>query len=147
MTVDNVTVGCHIECMNSDDTTYSIGEVAELTGISRRTVRFYVQQGLIDPPLGKGRGRHYTQRHIEQINRTRQLQRHGVTLAQISASELGDDEGTPAFAQTIVTRLLLGPGVALEIDSGSVTLTNDQLQTLAARCAEALASVSQEETE
>ena len=34
-----------------DATTYSIGELAESAGVSRRTVRFYVQQGLLGPTV------------------------------------------------------------------------------------------------
>lgn len=33
--------------------------MAELGGVSRRTVRYYVQEGLLSAPLGVGRGRHY----------------------------------------------------------------------------------------
>jgi hypothetical protein len=42
------------------DRPQSIGELADATGVSRRTVRFYVQRGLIDPPVGLGRASHYT---------------------------------------------------------------------------------------
>jgi hypothetical protein len=63
---------------------YSIGELAERTGVSRRTVHFYVQRRLIDPPLGRGRGRHYDERHVEQIKRVRELQRQGVQLAHMA---------------------------------------------------------------
>jgi len=31
---------------------FSVGELAELGGVSRRTVRYYVQEGLIPAPLG-----------------------------------------------------------------------------------------------
>ncbi len=64
---------------------YSIGELAELTGVSRRTVHFYVQRRLIDPPLGRGRGRHYDERHVRQIRRVRELQRQGVPLQEMEA--------------------------------------------------------------
>ena len=63
---------------------YSIGELAELTGVSRRTVHFYVQRRLIDPPLGRGRGRHYDAGHVRQIREVRALQRLGVPLAAMS---------------------------------------------------------------
>ncbi len=67
-----------------DGRRYSIGELAEITGVSRRTVHFYVQRRLIDPPLGRGRGRHYDDRHVRQIRRVRELQRLGLPLAEIA---------------------------------------------------------------
>ena len=36
------------------DALYAIGELADLGGISRRTVRYYVQEGLLPPPRGLG---------------------------------------------------------------------------------------------
>jgi len=45
-TLDNATVWCHIVIVTTE-TRYSIGELAERAGVTRRTVRFYVQCGLI----------------------------------------------------------------------------------------------------
>lgn len=74
--------------MPTEPQRYSIGELSELTGVSRRTVHFYVQRRLIDAPLGKGRGRHYDQRHVDQIRRVRDLQRHGVPLGEMAGGGL-----------------------------------------------------------
>jgi hypothetical protein len=59
----------------------SIDELSAVTGVSRRTVHYYVQRRLIDPPLGRGRGRHYDRRHALQILKVRDLQRRGVALS------------------------------------------------------------------
>jgi len=42
----------------------SIGELSDATGVTRRTIRFYVQRGLLPPPLGGGRGSYYTEAHL-----------------------------------------------------------------------------------
>ncbi len=75
---------------------YSIGELAELTGVSRRTVHFYVQRRIIDPPLGRGRGRHYDTGHVAQILRVRDLQRQGVPLAEMAAGQPLAAQGSDA---------------------------------------------------
>jgi hypothetical protein len=62
----------------------SIDELAAVTGVSRRTVHYYIQRRLIDPPLGRGRGRHYDRRHALQILKVRDLQRRGVALSDIA---------------------------------------------------------------
>jgi DNA-binding transcriptional MerR regulator len=43
--------------MSGDTARYGIDELAELGGVSRRTVRYYVQEQLLPPPLGVGAGR------------------------------------------------------------------------------------------
>jgi DNA-binding transcriptional MerR regulator len=52
-------------------------------GLTRRAIRFYVQQKLLPPPLGRGRGRHYDDRHLEQLRRVIELQQHGHSLEAI----------------------------------------------------------------
>jgi len=38
---------------------YTIDQLCERTGFTRRTIHFYVNEGLIDPPAGRGRGGFY----------------------------------------------------------------------------------------
>ena len=65
------------------DTKYGISELATLGEVSRRTVRYYVQRGLIPAPTGTGRGKHYTPEHLERLIRVRTWQEEGVSLAEI----------------------------------------------------------------
>jgi DNA-binding transcriptional MerR regulator len=62
---------------------YTAADLARLGHVPLRTVRFYVQEGLIDPPLGRGRGAHFTERHLHQILRVRALQGAGLDNAAI----------------------------------------------------------------
>jgi len=108
-----------------DGRRYSIGELAELTGVSRRTVHFYVQRRLIDPPLGRGRGRHYDERHARQILEVRALQGMGVPLADMERAQrapaLGGDgsastvqpAAAPAATSAAATTARPGPGAAV----------------------------------
>lgn len=63
--------------------TYTIGQVCELTGVSRRTVRYYVQKGLLDSPVGRGRGGNYLESHVERLREIKALQDKGWTLSSI----------------------------------------------------------------
>src|SRR5262245_52480020 len=95
MTLDNVTSECHVYNRhqgrlpmgqdNRDERCYGIKELAELGGVTRRTVRYYVQRGLLPTPLGTGRGPHYTLAHLERLIHIRQLQETGVPLVEIAA--------------------------------------------------------------
>ncbi len=59
---------------------YGIAELADLGGVSRRTVRYYVQEGLLPAPLGVGRGRHYGPAHLAQLLRVKALQEEDRSL-------------------------------------------------------------------
>ena len=74
-----------------NETRYTIGELAELAGITRRAVRFYVQRGLIPPPAGGGRGHYYTSAHLAGVRRIKDLQAAGYTLEAIGRRAAGPD--------------------------------------------------------
>ena len=78
-----------------DGACYTIDDVVRLTGVSRRTVRFYVTSKLIPPPDGRGVGLHYWQEHVDGILRVVNARQRGQTLAAIARGE-GD---VPAAAE------------------------------------------------
>jgi DNA-binding transcriptional MerR regulator len=78
----------------TDSTRYAIGDLADLGGVSRRTVRYYVQEGLLPQPLGLGRGNHYGDEHLAQLLRVKALQEAGRTLDEIRR-DLGQRPGRP----------------------------------------------------
>jgi DNA-binding transcriptional MerR regulator len=52
-------------------------------GVPLRTVRFYVQEKLIDPPLARGRGANFTAYHLAQLQQARTLHNAGFALDAI----------------------------------------------------------------
>jgi DNA-binding transcriptional MerR regulator len=62
---------------------YTAAQLGQLTGVSERTVRYYVRERLIDPPTGRGRGAHFDDHHVAQLNRVRVLQDAGLDHAAI----------------------------------------------------------------
>lgn len=60
-----------------------IGDLADAAGLSRRAVRFYVQQRVLPPPTGRGRGKHYTAEHLERLQKIASLQAAGHSLDAI----------------------------------------------------------------
>lgn len=65
--------------------TYGVADLAALGDVSRRTVRYYVQMGLLPAPSGPGRGAFYTDAHLARLIEIRQLQEAGVSLAEIGS--------------------------------------------------------------
>ncbi|MEJ5330215.1 MAG: MerR family transcriptional regulator [Desulfobaccales bacterium] len=126
---------------------YSIGELAAQAKVSRRTVRFYVVLGLISPPTGRGRGRHYTDRHLEEILATRTLQDRGLSLAEIQARKGSEGltallaaTGPPVLCPELYTKIELSPGVWLEFRHEAAALTPGEIMELARRCREIITS-------
>src|SRR5437899_11177043 len=106
---------------------YAIGDLADLGGVSRRTVRYYVQESLLPPPLGVGRGNHYGPEHLDQLLRVKAMQEAGRTLDEIRRA-LGGRSGRRGLfhavdedqlARTLWRRIVLAPGVELHV-SGTV---------------------------
>jgi DNA-binding transcriptional MerR regulator len=64
----------------ADEARYGIEDLAVLGGVTRRTVRYYVQQGLLQPPLGVGRGRHYGPEHLARLQAVKAMQERGLSL-------------------------------------------------------------------
>jgi DNA-binding transcriptional MerR regulator len=62
-----------------------IGEVAERTGVTQRTLRFYEEKGLLQPPSRlEGGFRLYTEDDVQRVERIKRLQTLlGFTLAEI----------------------------------------------------------------
>ena len=62
---------------------YTIEDLCELTGYTRRTIRYYIQEGLLDPPAGRGRGGFYFDSHLKKLLEIKSLQDKGLKLAAI----------------------------------------------------------------
>ena len=73
----------------------SIEQLATLTGLTVRTVRYYIQQGLVDRPEGAKRGAFYQQRHVQELLMLRRWSDAGLSLDRIRALRGGAAEDAP----------------------------------------------------
>ncbi len=76
-----------------EDVRYSIAELADLGGVTPRTVRYYLSSGLL-PGVGQsGPGAKYGEDHLGRLRLIRRLQRDHLPLAEIRRRMSGlDDE-------------------------------------------------------
>jgi DNA-binding transcriptional MerR regulator len=72
-----------------------------------RTIRFYVAQGLVSPPEGRGTAATYTYRHLLQVLAIKLRQMEGATLEAI-IRDLGDQGGDVIERRVAAA---LGPGL------------------------------------
>lgn len=65
------------------DSSYTVDELAAVTGMTVRTTRYYAGLGLLPPPIRRGRMAYYSAQHRARLELIRALQDHGFTLAAI----------------------------------------------------------------
>ena len=122
----------------ADDPRYAIGDLANLGGVSRRTVRYYVQEGLLPEPYGIGRGNHYGREHLDQLVKVRSLQEAGRTLDEIRRAmnhkSRARDEQPPELERSVWRRITLAPGVELNVAAHVRLPSPGKLAELAAWC-------------
>ena len=70
---------------------YTIGELVSLSGVNRRNVHFYVQQGLLPPPQGAGLGARYSDEHLLCLRAIPVLRNRGLRLDEIRERLAGSD--------------------------------------------------------
>lgn len=117
---------------------FSIDQIAALAELPRRTVRYYIQTGLIDRPQGTAKGAYYTQRHVEQLLLVRKWQLAGLSLERISELLHASDPDpgplppTPRRPGTVEvwSHLVIADGVELTLEPSRAGLGPDQVRAL-----------------
>jgi DNA-binding transcriptional MerR regulator len=79
-----------------DPEAMTIGELADAANLSRRAIRFYIQQKLLPLPSGRGRGSHYQKRHLDRLTEIARLQQAGHSLDAIRKILGGEPVSKPA---------------------------------------------------
>ena len=72
---------------------YTIQELMEASGVPRRTIYFYCQQGILPPPNGAGQAARYTETHLARLKMIPQLRAEGKRLDDIRDQFAGEGTG------------------------------------------------------
>lgn len=114
--------------------TFTLEEIAALAELPRRTVRYYIQSGLVDRPQGVGKGAYYTQHHVEQLLLVRKWQLAGLSLERIGEVLKQQTSGplppTPRRAGTVEvwSHLVVADGVEVTLEPGRAGLSPEQVR-------------------
>jgi DNA-binding transcriptional MerR regulator len=86
-----------------NDADYTIADLARLTGLSVRTIRYYLAQGLIPASGESGPGAHYGQGHLDRLQLIKRLQTEYLPNAEIRRrlSALSDDDVASLIAEPV----------------------------------------------
>lgn len=112
---------------------YTFEELCAITGVSSRTLRYYIQIGLVDKPIGQTRGAHYLSLHIEKILRIKQLTEAGISLERIREVLAGEPMPLPERTKkpgeiSVCTHLWVGEGIELQVSAESAGLSPEKLR-------------------
>ena len=114
------------------DTVFTLDQLCTLADCPKRTVRYYVQLGLVDRPVGETRAARYGRRHLEQLLQIRQLTEAGMSLERIRDVLAGGSPPLPPKARApgsvqLRSHVLVAPGVELQIDPEEAGMPAERL--------------------
>ncbi len=100
---------------------YPLAELCVLADLPLRTVRYYVQIGLVDRPEGETRAARYGARHLEQLLQIRKWTAAGVSLERIRELLQGGQPPVPPRERavgsvSVCSHLTVADGIELVID-------------------------------
>ena len=115
--------------------TLSFDELCSATDLPPRKVRYYIQLGLVDRPDGINRWAKYTTRHVEQLLSIKKWQAAGLSLERIRELLHGEPDDLPPKRQAagsveVWSRLLVAPGIELNVEAGASGLSPEELRIL-----------------
>jgi DNA-binding transcriptional MerR regulator len=114
---------------------YSIDELSTLVGVTARTVRYYISEGLLDRPEGEKRGAFYVERHLQQLLQIRRWTDAGLSLERIRELRSGSSDDPPPRpvrpgTVEVWSRVTLADGLELQIEPGRAGLSPEQVRAL-----------------
>ncbi len=117
---------------------YSLTELCELVDLPRRTVRYYIQEGLLDPPMGAGRGAKYHRTHLERLLEIRKWQDAGLSLERIRELLVTGEGEHPvppprprrSGSVEVWSHLYIDEGIELILEPGRAGLSPEQAHEL-----------------
>ncbi|MBK6740925.1 MAG: MerR family transcriptional regulator [Haliea sp.] len=117
---------------------YTLDELCSLVGLPKRTIRFYMQEGLVERPEGQKRGSYYLDTHVQQLQQIQAWQKAGYSLERIR--QLLEDGATPGETLAplraqrgdvqVWSRIHIAPGVELSIEPQQAGLNPDEIRAL-----------------
>jgi len=129
---------------------YTLNELSALVDINARTIRFYIQQGVVDKPHGLNKGAYYTEEHLQQLLTVKKYKEAGVSLdriAQIIHEEQGSesiDYRTRPGQIEVLSRIHLMEGVELSINPERSGLRQQDIRQLSRGILEIIETLKKE---
>lgn len=129
---------------------YTLQELCAKVDLPVRTVRYYVQIGLIAPPQGETRAARYGDAHVQQLDQIRRWSAAGLSLARIrellarpEADALHSAAPVPGKVE-VKSHVQIADGIELVVDAARAALTPQMLRQLVSGVAQLYAELQAE---
>ena len=116
---------------------HTIDELSTLVELPLRTVRYYIQLGLVDRPIGEKKAAYYTAVHVEQLLTIRKWQNAGLSLERIREILASPEAGLlppprPRGAGTVEvwSHLVVADGLEITLEPGRAGLSSEDVRAL-----------------
>lgn len=131
--------------------TFTLDELCSLTDLTKRTVRYYVQIGLVNRPEGETRAAKYSPQHLEQLLLVKKWTAAGVSLDRIRELLQGGtapvpDRGRAPGSIEVCSHLHISDGLELVIEPTRANLSPEQLRHFVRTVMSAYEQISQDDT-
>lgn len=114
------------------ESTFSLEQLSALTDLPLRTIRYYIQLGLVERHEGDRKHARYTQKHIDQVLQVRSLADQGTPLERIKQLINGISTPPPppksAGDISVISKVFVAPGVELHLEPQTAGLTPEKLR-------------------
>lgn len=115
---------------------FSLDELCTLAALPKRTVRYYIQLGLVERPVGEKRGAHYTSSHLDSLLRIKQLTEAGISLERVRDVLAGEPPVVPPRARQpgavdVRSHIWIAPGIELQVAPEQANASPEQVRALA----------------
>lgn len=126
--------------MKKEDKNFTIDEICSLVEMNKRTVRYYIQKGLVDRPEGVGKGAFYSHSHLEQLLTIRKWKMAGLSLERIQDilangknTGFSDKPVPPPLPKKqglieVWSHMMVDDGIELHIEPRRAGLSSDQVR-------------------
>lgn len=125
----------------------TLNQLAEQADTPERTIRYYIQQGLLAAPEGQKRGAWYGSHHLADLLRIRQWREAGLSLEAIADLLQAKNEApiAPSRPGTLEVRshFIVADGVEVVVSPDRARLSQTQLRQLFAAIDNALQHIRQ----
>lgn len=131
--------------------TFSLDALCALTDLTKRTVRYYVQMGLVDRPEGETRAAKYSPQHLEQLLLVKKWTAAGVSLDRIRELLQGGSAPVPERGRVpgsieVCSHLQIAEGIELVIEPTRAGLSPEQLRNFVRAVMSAFEQLNPEST-
>ena len=124
---------------------YTFNELCSLVELPIRTVRYYIQKGLVSPPEGSRKGAYYTEKHLDDLLAIRKWQQAGLSLERIrellfegttEPGQLPPPRGRRPGDLEVWSKLFVKDGVEIHLEPKLAGMSPEQVREFCRRVME-----------